>query len=131
MEDPYKQVDQHPILPPMRTQRRKVPFRDGTHFDPHNLRMHIRCRVHRKLNLELWYQLKGPAPNFSKTRDEPFEIPDITPMPGPLTKDRDFLPKFRQSLPYKLDISQNLYLYKFTIYIPNWQHAQYKFMQFT
>ncbi|KAI5334113.1 hypothetical protein L3X38_024246 [Prunus dulcis] len=31
----------------------KVPFRDGTHCDPHNLRMHIMCRVHRKLNLEL------------------------------------------------------------------------------
>ncbi len=52
-------------------------------------------------------------------------------MPGPLTKDRDFLPKFRQSLPYKLDISQNFNLHKNTIYIPNWQHAQYNFMQFT
>ncbi|KAI5344551.1 hypothetical protein L3X38_012428 [Prunus dulcis] len=34
MEDPYKQDDQPPILPPMRTQRRKVPFRDGTHLIP-------------------------------------------------------------------------------------------------
>ncbi|KAI5335246.1 hypothetical protein L3X38_025379 [Prunus dulcis] len=74
--------------------------------------------------------LKGPAPNFPKTRDKSFGIPDITPMPGPLTKDRDSLPKFRQSLPYKLDISQNFNLHKNTIYTPNWQHAQYNFMQF-
>ncbi|RBM92040.1 hypothetical protein DRB12_29555, partial [Klebsiella pneumoniae] len=74
---------------------------------------------------------KGPAPNFLKTRDELFEISDITPMPGPLTKNRDFLPKFRQSLPYKLDISQNFNLHKNAFNIPNWQHAQYNFMQFT
>ena len=54
---------------------------------------------------------------------------DIIPMPGPLTKDRDFLPKFRQSILYKLDISQNFNLHKNAFNIHNWQHAQYNFMQ--
>ena len=35
----------------------------------------------------------GPAPNLLGNRDRPRLNSDITPMPGPLTKDRDFLPK--------------------------------------
>ncbi|CAL2239402.1 unnamed protein product [Prunus armeniaca] len=46
----------------------------------------------------------GSAPNLLGNQDGPHLNSDITPMLGPLTKDRDFLPKIWQSLPYKMNI---------------------------
>ncbi|KAI5350691.1 hypothetical protein L3X38_003582 [Prunus dulcis] len=43
--------------------------------------------------------IERTRPDFPKTRDEPFGIPDITPMPGPLTIDRDLCRKFGRVSP--------------------------------
>ncbi|KAI5345248.1 hypothetical protein L3X38_013125 [Prunus dulcis] len=44
-------------------------------------------------------QMKGPAPNFSKTRDEPFEIPDITRCRAHSLKTGTFCRKFGRVSP--------------------------------